>query len=69
MQAVARAAVREYVDRRALRSKVENALDVSHPALCGALGPDQPVTFYLDLEAALLIVERATGAPPLSGGT
>lgn len=31
MQDVARAAVREYVDRRTVRSKVESALDVLTP--------------------------------------
>ena len=37
MQDVARAAVREYVDRRALRSTVENALDVLTPRYADVL--------------------------------
>jgi predicted transcriptional regulator len=37
MQDVARAAVREYVDRRALRTTVENALDVLTPRYADVL--------------------------------
>ena len=37
MQEVARAAVREYVDRRALRTTVENALDVLTPRYADVL--------------------------------